>query len=105
MTIEGMTVIDAFEKTLEYFKRQGYRVVDEKEPHLAFTKKDVRVDGGVAELWLSISVLGEHYVTIFMDYQLRPESAVAPISQGYILTKIEEEYEGLWRTLRQQARA
>lgn len=104
MTIDGLTVIDAFEKTLEYVKRRGYQIVETREPHLAFTKKRlIDDDGGVAELWLSISVLGEHYVTIFMDYQLRTqETRFAQNNKAQILAEIEEEYEELWRLLKRQ---
>lgn len=104
MTVRGITAADAFEKTLEYVERRGYQLVYKREPNLAFTKREV-VDelGSAAELWLSISVVGEHYVTVFLDYQLRPrEAGVSSNSRGRILAEIEGEFEELWRMLRGQ---
>jgi hypothetical protein len=101
LTVEGPTPQEVFEYTLEYVKRLGYEVVDIK-PNLVFTKKTLIDDyGKVAELWLSISVLGEHFVTVFMDYQLRQrEEGDGVGNEGVLLAQIEEEYEGLWRRLK-----
>jgi len=106
MTVEGLTVQEAFDKTLEYVKRLGYQVVDIK-PGLAFTKKTIiDEDGHVAELWLSISVLGEHFVTVFMDYQLRSKELGEELNRGgQYLAEIEKEYEELWHMLRHYSRA
>ncbi|PSN91817.1 hypothetical protein B9Q03_00735 [Candidatus Marsarchaeota G2 archaeon OSP_D] len=101
LTVEGPSVQEVFDFTVEYIKSLGYQVVDIK-PNLVFTKKTLIDDyGKVAELWLSVSVLGEHYITVFMDYQLRSqERSDGSDNHGVLLAKIEEEYEGLWQRLR-----
>ncbi|MEM3795103.1 MAG: hypothetical protein QW429_04440 [Thermoprotei archaeon] len=92
---------DVFEHTIKYIVRRGYQVVDTK-PNLVFTKKTIIDEHGrVAELWLSISVLGEHYITVFMDYQLRSQEPGDGVDYRGILVEIENEYEGLWHKLRE----
>jgi hypothetical protein len=98
LTVKGIQSI-VFDFTLNYIKRLGYEVMDVRPDFMVVSKKKLVHDSGVEyELWLTVAITGESYVTVFMDYQLRGAGSDANSWTDYraLVGEIDREYHTLW---------
>jgi hypothetical protein len=101
LTVKGIQSI-VFDFTLTYVKRLGYEIMDVRPDFMVVSKKKLVHDsGGEYELWLTVAITGESYVTVFMDYQLRGTGSDADNWADYraLVKEIEQEYHTLWLQL------
>lgn len=102
MTVKGIQS-RVFDYVLSYVRGLGYEIEDKREHYMIVSKKNITLNGLPFELWLSVAMTGESYVTVFMDYQTRDvqdrflgNGTSESTDYQNLLHEIEREYHGLW---------
>jgi|GEM_PF-675534 hypothetical protein len=102
MTVKGIQS-QVFDHALKYVRGLGYEIEDKREHYMIVSKKNITLNGLPFELWLSVAITGESYVTVFMDYQtrsveerFRKDGMSETTDYQSLLHEIEKEYHGLW---------
>ncbi|MEM3671243.1 MAG: hypothetical protein QW767_05830 [Thermoprotei archaeon] len=105
LTVHGVQSV-VYRQVFAYIMKLGYSVVDSRPDYMLVSKKDLfSKDGEKYELWLTVAITGESFVTVFMDYQLRKAGLDENgwTDSQKLLHDIDKEYHTLWSFLSKAA--
>ncbi len=102
LTVKGIQG-QVYDYLRKYFPKLGYTAVDARPDFFVMFKKKLSEGAeGRWELWLTISIIGESYVNVFLDYQTRiaeNDDGAAWVDEKSLVRLIDREYHALWENL------